>query len=180
MGKAARKSKRKQAVAAVPKEAAPPRSTMRPVAVSKESSEPAREEASAKVLGAVLEGIAAPLGVSAQSPANDEHRAHARVAIEVEIDLHSESHFFSGLSGDVSEGGLFVQTYRPLETGDRVHLAFDLPDGRVEADGIVRWGRAHTDGVGAGVGIAFEELSDRDREVIHRFCESRAPLYYEV
>jgi uncharacterized protein (TIGR02266 family) len=179
--KAARKSRGKQRVAqaiASESESAPPRSSIRPMAPELDSA----EEAAVKVLGAVLEGIAAPLGVASGSPviALAEHRAHARVGFEVEIDLHSESHFFSGLSGDVSEGGLFVQTYRPLALGDRVQVAFDLPDGRVEAEGIVRWRRPQSDSVDAGVGLEFESLSDRDRDVIRRFCEKRAPLYYEL
>jgi hypothetical protein len=30
------------------------------------------------------------------------------------------------------------------------------------------------------VGIAFEELGDDERQMIQRFCEHRAPLYYDV
>jgi uncharacterized protein (TIGR02266 family) len=160
------------------------RSTMRPVAPRLDSV----EEATVRVVGAVLDRILAPLAPKEPAaaaeeevpPTLDEHRVHPRVAFEVEIDLHSESHFFSGLSGDVSEGGLFVQTYRPLKVGDHVQVAFDLPDGRVEADAVVRWRRAHGDAQGAGVGIEFESLSEKDRTVIHKFCEGRAPLYYEV
>jgi uncharacterized protein (TIGR02266 family) len=151
---------------------------MRPATPKAESP----EAAEVKVIGAVLEGLAAPLGLLEEQPPPtlEEHRVHTRVAFEVEIDLYSSSHFFSGLSGDVSEGGLFVQTYRPLAVGDRVHVKFDLPAGRVEADGIVRWRRAHSDGLEAGVGVEFEHLSEQDRDVIHSFCEGRAPLYYEL
>ncbi len=139
------------------------------------------EEASVRVLAEVLEGIVAPLGLAAASPRSDhEHREKQRVALEVEIDLHTDSHFFSGLSGDVSEGGIFVQTYRPLAIGDEVALSFDLPDGRVEAHGKVRWHRAHSDANDPGFGIAFDALSEDDRAAIHAFCAARAPLYYDV
>jgi uncharacterized protein (TIGR02266 family) len=109
-----------------------------------------------------------------------EHRSYPRVSLAVDIDLASESHFFSGLSGDVSEGGLFVQTYRSIEIGSEVALEFELPDGHVTAHGTVRWHRDKSDSAPPGLGIAFEELSEEDREIIHRFCERRAPLYYEV
>jgi uncharacterized protein (TIGR02266 family) len=109
-----------------------------------------------------------------------EHRTHPRVSIAVDIDLESESHFFTGVSGDVSEGGLFVQTYRAIEIGREVAVEFELPDGHVTAHGRVRWHRDKSDSAPPGLGIAFDELSDEDREIIHRFCERREPLYYEV
>ena len=109
-----------------------------------------------------------------------EHRTHPRVAIAVDIDLASESHFFSGLSGDVSEGGVFVQTYRDIAVGSEVEVEFVLPGGHVSAHGKVRWHRDKSDSSPPGVGIAFDDLSEEDRELIHRFCQARAPLYYDV
>ncbi len=109
-----------------------------------------------------------------------EHRTHPRVAIAVEIDLASESHFFSGLSGDVSEGGVFVQTYRDIKVGSEVAVEFGLPGGHVTAHGKVRWHRENSDSSPPGVGISFDDLSEEDRDLIHRFCQARAPLYYDL
>ncbi len=154
---------------------------------------PTPEEA----IGAVVEALApelfatappapeappsSPSGVHTILPRRgEEHRAHPRVAVAVAIGLETESHFFAGLSGDISEGGVFVQTYRDLPVGSDVNVLFDLPDGQLTAHGRVRWHRANSDSSPPGVGIAFEELDEGDRRVIQRFCESRAPLYYEV
>ncbi len=111
----------------------------------------------------------------------EEHRASRRVSLEVDIHLSSDSHFFAGLSGDISEGGLFVSTYRPLAVGTPVDLEFSLPGGdhTVQAKGEVRWIREHSAVQSRGVGIAFDELSDEDRDEIHAFCAARPPLYYE-
>lgn len=111
----------------------------------------------------------------------EEHRASQRVAVAVEIDLASDSQFFSGLSGDISEGGLFLSTYRSLPVGSVVDLEFSLPgsEAPLRARGEVRWLREHATGQPRGVGIAFDELADEDRESIHRFCTMRPPLYYE-
>lgn len=111
----------------------------------------------------------------------EEHRASQRVAVAVDIHLASESHFFSGLSGDISEGGLFLSTYRPLPIGSTVDLEFSLPgsDVPVQARGEVRWLREHSTGQPRGVGIAFDELAEDDRERVHRFCTMRPPLYYD-
>ena len=110
-----------------------------------------------------------------------EHRAAPRASLVVELHLASDSHFFSGLSGDISEGGVFVSTYRDLATGTPVDLEFSLPGSErvVHAKGEVRWHRSASPDAPPGVGIAFDELADEDRALIHRFCTLRPPLYYD-
>jgi uncharacterized protein (TIGR02266 family) len=109
------------------------------------------------------------------------HRlADVRVAIEVEVSLESDSNFFVGLSGDLSRGGLFVVTWRKVPVGTAIFVAMDLPDGRLLADGEIRWVRELAQGVTPGVGIAFVGLSKRDEERIGAFCAQRAPLYVDV
>jgi uncharacterized protein (TIGR02266 family) len=158
----------------------------------------ARPPTAEEVIGAVVESLVAPLleepreepapderpsstsEAHAIPPRGEEHRAFPRVAVAVAIGLETESHFFSGLSGDVSEGGVFVQTYRELPVGRGVEVHFELPEGELTAHGQVRWHRTSSDSSPPGLGIAFEGLDDEQREIIQRFCERRAPLYYEV
>jgi len=111
----------------------------------------------------------------------DENRVSPRVSLAVDIHLASHSHFFSGLSGDISEGGLFLSTYRSLPIGSVVDLEFSLPgsDRMLQARGKVRWVRDHSAFGPRGVGIAFDELSPQDRKRIHEFCSVRPPLYYD-
>jgi uncharacterized protein (TIGR02266 family) len=111
----------------------------------------------------------------------EEHRAAPRTSLVVELHMASDSHFFSGLSGDISEGGVFVSTYRDLATGTPVDLEFSLPGSHhvVHAKGEVRWHRSASPDMPPGVGIAFDELPDEDRALIHRFCTLRPPLYYD-
>jgi uncharacterized protein (TIGR02266 family) len=109
-----------------------------------------------------------------------ERRAGVRVALEVEVSLASESNFFVGLSGDISRGGLFVVTWRKLPVGTTIFVAVDLPDGRLLADGEVRWARDVAEGIAPGLGIAFTGLSEEDRRRIDSFCAQRAPLYFDV
>ncbi len=159
----------------------------RPNPEARNAQAPPQPEA---VVGAVLESLAPALfgatpevrtpSVERESHHTEEHRAHPRATVTVAIGLESESHFFAGLSGDISEGGVFVQTYRDLPVGSDVEIRFDLPDGELMAHGRVRWQRAHSDSSPPGVGIAFEQLGDDDRRMIQRFCEHRAPLYYDV
>ena len=111
-----------------------------------------------------------------------EHRSAPRVPVALEVDLHlaSDSHFFTGLSGDISEGGLCVSTYRQLSIGSPVEVEFSLPSGEhVTARGSVRWEKNASPGSPPGFGIAFDELPANDRAIIQKFCSTRPPLYYD-
>lgn len=114
------------------------------------------------------------------SPDGVEHRAHARVKIEVDVGMHSDSHFFTGLSGDLSEGGVFVATYRAVPVGSKLELDLPLPDGTIRVLGVVRWTRPASDDAKPGIGVAFEQLAEEDRKRIAKFCAEREPLYFDV
>ncbi len=114
-------------------------------------------------------------------PSPVERRAAPRVEVKVEVSFASDSQFFVGLSGDLSEGGIFVATWRALPVASAVDLALSLPDGPVFARGHVRWVRDSVEGGAApGLGIAFEYLNPIDRARIEAFCAERAPLYCDV
>jgi uncharacterized protein (TIGR02266 family) len=182
----AKKKKSRKQRAATRKQSAPP-----PAAAAEAVAETvAAAPAAVAAPEAVAAPVAAPEAIAASAPSSppqaidepkQEQRASARVSVSVDIHLASESHFFSGLSGDVSEGGLFLSTYRPLPIGSTVDIEFSLPgsDATLHARGEVRWLREHSPDEPRGVGIAFEELAEEDRARIHRFCTMRPPLYYE-
>jgi uncharacterized protein (TIGR02266 family) len=109
-----------------------------------------------------------------------ERRVSERVAIEAEVSLTSDSQFFVGVSGDISQGGLFAQTYKPVPLGSRVLLAIFLPTGDIVTRGVVRWARPATEGAPPGLGICFDALLSSERAAIEAFCRTRPPLYHEV
>ncbi len=161
-------------VEAVSKSTAPPASDSVLRAANRKAPRRDAEVAATAVMDAVVHAITGPLGIG------DDGRDHPRVELHVEIDLHSDSHFFSGLSGDVSEGGLFVQTYRPLKIGQEVDVAFDLGGQDVRARAVVRWRRERTAHAEPGFGLEFVELPEEGRELVRAFCRTRSPLYYDV
>jgi len=187
----AKKSKKQRAAAKQKRERGPVSGTrprVAPVALLVVSaSEPpivASASASTFIDDDVVVEIATPSErdvEEALAAVREEKRESERVSLSVDIHLSSDSQFFSGLSGDISEGGLFLSTYRAIAIGSPVALEFSLPGAQdaVRAKGEVRWLREHSTGQPRGVGIAFEELADEDRERIERFCTVRPPLYYE-
>jgi uncharacterized protein (TIGR02266 family) len=117
----------------------------------------------------------------APRPAN-ERRTSDRTPFLADLEFGEDAQFFTGLSLDISEGGLFVATYTDIPLGTRLVLCFELPDGTaVEARGEVKWRRsAVVDGERPGIGIAFTELSVEARARIAALCERRPPLYFDV
>lgn len=111
---------------------------------------------------------------------SDKRASGSRVFVETDIGLFSDSTFYTGLSHDLSNGGLFVATYQPRPPGTQVSLYFVLPDGHeVEAAGVVRWTREASDDSPPGMGIAFSNLEPADLQAITRFCAARPPIYHD-
>ncbi|MBZ0118068.1 MAG: TIGR02266 family protein [Sandaracinaceae bacterium] len=122
---------------------------------------------------------------NAQHPSvqHDERRRYRRAHIVTELDMHSESNFYTGFTQDISEGGVFVVSYLAEPVGTMLSLELHFP-GEVEicARGVVRWVREPRDLDGSneppGMGIQFVDLADDDRALIREFVELRAPLFF--
>ena len=112
-----------------------------------------------------------------------ENRQYQRRSFSVDITLHGDDNFYAGITGDVSEGGIFVATYVPPPLGTSVSLEVVLPDGTpVKAVGIVKWVRelrASSD-IAPGCGVQFSEIDERGLQAIRRFVtEERDTLLHE-
>jgi uncharacterized protein (TIGR02266 family) len=119
----------------------------------------------------------------------DAHPAPARVSIahgpreklEANVGATTESNFFVGFSGEISEGGVFIATYATLAIGALAEVLVTLPGGyNSTIPGIVRFVRDPMDmDSEPGVGVRFERLTDEQRELILRFIRKRAPMFYD-
>ncbi|MCK6571458.1 PilZ domain-containing protein [Myxococcota bacterium] len=111
------------------------------------------------------------------------HRANLAVKVGVEYGTT----FFTGFSGNVSKGGVFVATHQTLPLGARVELFFEMPDGHaVSVPATVRWGRdveqAALDGSPPGLGFSFVSLTHDDAIILERYIAAHAQsvLYDEA
>jgi uncharacterized protein (TIGR02266 family) len=137
---------------------------------------------------AALERVLAAESVRARSSKPPRHsskselRSETRFAAHVEVDFESDSHFYTGLSENLSEGGLFVATYAPRPVGTEIDLTLRLP-GQVEpmrARATVRWIRDFSEASDAapGMGLHFH-IDDVDLPRIRRFLSTRPPLFFD-
>ena len=113
-------------------------------------------------------------------PDSAERRRGERRECEFEVEFLGDTHFMTGITQDLSEGGIFIATYQRLPIGTEVGLAFELPgDRRVEAKGEVRWIRNEHGETRPGLGIAFTDLSGEALASITAYCAGGSSRYYE-
>ncbi len=113
-----------------------------------------------------------------------ERRDQSRIPVEAVVGFQTDTNFFTGFSGDVSDGGLFVATWNVQPVGTDVELSFVLPSGRqVNAQGKVAWIREPPVSLEAeyhpGMGVKLEWISDHDRAAVAEFVRSRAPIFHD-
>jgi uncharacterized protein (TIGR02266 family) len=119
---------------------------------------------------------------AADRPSSAERRRRERLGCEFEVEFLDDTHLIAGLTQDISEGGVFVATYQTLAVGTKVALELELPGGRVEVRGEVRWTRPESEELDQrpGFGVAFTVLSPEAFSALTQFCRSIPARYYEI
>jgi uncharacterized protein (TIGR02266 family) len=117
------------------------------------------------------------------SPA--DRRSETRFAVAVAVTMESEHNFYTGLTSDLSGGGLFVATHQIRPVGERIRLRMTLPTSHEPIDAVteVRWVRpAPVAGGGgeAGMGLQFLQLAPQAKDAIKSFLKKRDSLFYDV
>jgi uncharacterized protein (TIGR02266 family) len=104
-----------------------------------------------------------------------------REKLEANLGATTESNFFVGFSGEISEGGVFIATYATLAIGAHVEVLVTLPGGYESTiPGTVRFVRDPMDmDSEPGVGVKFERLTSEQRELVLRFIRKRPPLFFD-
>ena len=98
------------------------------------------------------------------------------VTVKIKFKSPTVDHFVSRYSVDVSEGGIFIRTPKPLSVGTSVNFEFQLQDNKplLSGSGTVVWVREMDPkkaGVSPGMGIRFDKLTPGGEEVLGRVIE---------
>ena len=125
-------------------------------------------------------------GAEAKMPVQQPHQRQAeRHDLEIAVDLDSDTNFYTGLTQNISTGGLFIATHQIKRVGDHVRLKFTLPGNPrpIEVETEVRWIRENsslhrTDGA-SGMGVRFIGMAPDDATAIQTFLENRDSLFYD-
>lgn len=108
---------------------------------------------------------------TAPTPQGSELRTSARAPIRLRVDYERMNSFFADYTKNISKGGTFIKTARPLPIGTRFVFALSVPalSEPVQLTGEVTWTmtgeEAAAKGEEAGMGIRFVfEAPERERE----------------
>jgi uncharacterized protein (TIGR02266 family) len=119
------------------------------------------------------------------SPRGAERRTAPRVELELEVGWESDNNFYTGLTQDISTGGLFVATHHLHPVGQHVTLRMTLPGTKepIVVESEVRWLReSHAAQPGRlpdGMGLKFLALSTAAKTAIVEFLDQRDSIFYD-
>jgi len=113
----------------------------------------------------------------------DNRRAYSRLPVSLEVTFESDHNFFTGLTENISEGGLFIATHSSVQVGERFQITFSLKTMArpVQVMCEVRWIRPYHEGLEAppGFGVRFLDLDPVIEKAIQNFLHARNPIFYE-
>ncbi len=110
-----------------------------------------------------------------------ENRGHTRAPIELKVDYKKLNSFFADYTKNISKGGTFIKTRKPLPLGTRFLFRLTIP-GRpdpFELSGEVIHANPAGDEAGMGIRFVWSEESDRlgfESVVESLMSESLGPL----
>jgi hypothetical protein len=109
-------------------------------------------------------GPASTLSETADKPSTGERR-HPRMALPkgMWVAWYCAAQHQISRVGTLSMGGIFICVQSPPPVGTKLKLAFEVPGGEVQTEGIVR--NIDPD---KGMGIEFTRLNPKDRVLLQR------------
>ncbi|HVU00622.1 MAG TPA: TIGR02266 family protein [Polyangiaceae bacterium] len=108
-----------------------------------------------------------------------ERRREARAPIELRVEYKRLNTFFADYAKNISRGGTFIGTERPLDIGTEFVFALDLPTlaEPLRLRGRVMWVTAADEASKAnpaGMGIEFQYEDDEERRRLEQAVEKLA------
>jgi PilZ domain len=92
-----------------------------------------------------------------------EKRVHPRVEVALDVTCEPKGHpQFTGLSKDVSLGGMYIESDQLLPFGTEITILAPFADGLLKLPGVVRWAKP------GGFGVQFGLLGARETHVISK------------
>ncbi len=100
----------------------------------------------------------------------EDKRRQPRHPVILKVDYRDVNKFFTDFAENLSEGGMFIATRKPLPPGTTIVVEFMLPDSavKVKTKAEVVWTRNETKSPTEkrGMGVRFYDLTSEDKKKI--------------
>jgi type IV pilus assembly protein PilZ len=105
-----------------------------------------------------------------------EKRIDGRAAISLRVDYKRINTFFADYTKNISKGGTFIRTTKPLDIGTEFVFVLSVPshNKQLELKGEVMWVVTEEKATGenpAGMGIKFKYADNSERDRVDDFVE---------
>ncbi len=104
-----------------------------------------------------------------------QNRAQPRVPIELRVDYKKLNSFFADYTKNISKGGTFIKTEKPLAIGTRFLFRLTIPqrDAPFELVGEVVWSKTEPPDPGMGIRFIYENDTQRSEfeSIVERLME---------
>ena len=99
----------------------------------------------------------------AEAKTGSESRQHPRAPIELKVDYKKMNSFFADYTKNISKGGTFIKTKKPLPIGTRFLFKLTIPNrpAPFELLGEVVWSKADAEEPGMGIRFIYSTDSQR-------------------
>ena len=100
-------------------------------------------------------------------------RTDPRYARRLDVEVVAGNHTYSATTGNISLGGVFIETDVTFPLQSRLQIRFRIPTQPepIEVTGEVRWLEPGGPNQTAGVGIRFQGLRAREVWALNRFFQ---------
>ena len=103
-------------------------------------------------------------------------RKEARVQKSLSVMFKDRQSFIKAYTGNISRGGLFIRTERPLREGEQFLLKLQLPDlpDPIKVNCEVSWAREQSDieKRPSGMGVKFCKMTKRDNQILNQYVQT--------
>ena len=99
----------------------------------------------------------------AEQKTGSEGRQHARAPIELKVDYKKLNSFFADYTKNISKGGTFIKTKKPLPIGTRFLFKLTVPqrEAPFELLGEVVWSKGDVEEPGMGIRFIYSDDGQR-------------------
>jgi len=103
-------------------------------------------------------------------------RKETRVQKTLTLMFKDRKSFIKAYTGNISKGGLFIMTERPLNQGEQFLLKLQLPDlpEPIKVNCEVSWVREQSDieKRPPGMGVKFSKMTKRDNQILNQYFQT--------
>ncbi len=102
-----------------------------------------------------------------------EKRVYKRACVRVEVTFKTGKQLITSYMKNVSRGGIFIKTDKPLPLNTEVELNFRLPNSYrlFKTKGLVVWVSPPGGKKQPGIGVQFREMSEEDAAYLEKVIE---------